>query len=136
MSSLASPIATDLGEQGRMKLLCSSSDLRELEGLIKRLVCVGIRCAVSKDSGDSHHSVWVQQDSDFPLALRIFTNRSTPRPVPHWASLLDVPLPAVEKPAVPTKREPATPAVPAACGPGTPSVVIVESGGPTRTGTV
>lgn len=133
MSSLASTVATDIEELGRMKLLCSSSDLRELEGLIKRLVCVGIRCAVSKDSSSSYLSVWVQQDSDFPLALRIFTSRSTPRPVPHWASVLDVPLPAVAEPAASPKQEPATPA---ACGAGTASMVLVESRGPTRTGTV
>jgi hypothetical protein len=133
MGSLASPVATTtIGHQGRMKLLCSSSDLRELEGLVKRLVCVGIRCAVSKDSGSSQLSVWVQQDNDFPLALRIFTNRPKPRPVPHWASALDLPLPAIEKPA--TARKGNT-AIPVPCGAGTLSVAIFDSNRSTRTGT-
>ena len=107
-----------------MKLLCSSSDLGELEGLVKRLVCVGIRCAVCKDSSNSHLSVWIQQDNDFPLALRIFVKRDAPRRLPHWACVLNSSPLATEVAAAPVAR-----------GAGGPSSVLVQPKGPTRTGT-
>jgi hypothetical protein len=69
-------------------LLCSSSDLREPERLVKRLVHAGIPCAVCKNSINSRLSVWVQQDHDFLLALNIFVDREALRPVPPWAELL------------------------------------------------
>jgi hypothetical protein len=106
-----------------MKLLCASSDLGELKGLVKRLVRIGIPCAVCKDSISSQLSVWIQQDSDFPLALKMFVERDKPRPLPHWASLLDLAVPATEERAVP-----------ATDGISTPSVMVVQLRGPTRTG--
>ena len=107
-----------------MKLLCASSDLGELKGLVKRLVRIGIPCAVCKDSIDSQLSVWIQQDSDFPLALKMFVERDNPRPLPHWASLLDLAVPATGERAVP-----------ATDGISTLGVMVVQLGGPTRTGT-
>ena len=116
-----------------MKLLCSSSDLRELEGLVKRLVCVGIPCGVGKDSSTSQLSVWIQQDSDFPLALRIFASRTTPRRLPHWACVLDSPAPVIKNSTAATSQNSARAA---AKGRNTASVVLVHSTGATRTGTV
>jgi hypothetical protein len=78
----------------RMKLLFSSSDLGELGRLVKRLVWARIPCAVCKDPINSHLSVWIQRDIDFPLALHVFTNRDAPRRLPHWARALDSALPA------------------------------------------
>lgn len=113
--------------------MCSSSDLRELEGLVKRLVCVGIPCGVGKDPSTSHLSVWIQQDSDFPLALRIFASRATPRRLPHWACVLDSPAPVVKNSAAPATKNSARAATK---GRNTASVVLVHSTGTTRTGTV
>ncbi len=128
-----------------MKLLCASSDLGELERLVKRLVCIGIPCAVCKDSIDSQLSVWIQQDSDFPLALKIFVERDKPRPLPHWASLLDLAVPANEDSAVPAAEESALPATEERLGEDvglagldgidTTRVVVVQSQWPTRTAT-
>jgi hypothetical protein len=115
-----------------MKLLCSSSDLRELKELVKRLVRIGIPCAVCKDSINSQLSVWIQQDNDFPLALKIFVSRDKPRALPPWASLLDSAVRATEDAAMTATKKPA---VPATGGMGTPSVVLVQSKGPTLTGT-
>ncbi len=115
-----------------MKLLCASSDLGELKGLVKRMVCIGIPCAVCKDSIDSQLSLWIQRDSDFPLALKIFVERDKPRPLPHWASLLDLAMPATKDSAAPATEEHA---VPASDGISTPSVMVVQLRGSTRTGT-
>jgi hypothetical protein len=114
-----------------MKLLCASSDLGELKGLVKRLVRMGIPCAVCKDSISPQLSVWIQQDSNFPMALKIFVERDKPRPLPHWASLLDSAVPAADDPAVPATEDRA---VPATDGISTPSVMVVQLRGPTRTG--
>jgi len=124
-----------------MKQLCSSSDLRELTELVKRLVCLGIPCAVCKDGGNNLVSVWIQQDNDFPLALKMYVERKAPRPVPAWAYLIEVPVPAAEDSAVPAGRDGAGQAggdgaAPASDGEDAPSVVLVESRGPTRTGSV
>ena len=116
-----------------MKLLCTSSDLGELEALVKRLVRIGIPCGVCKEPNSSRLSVWIQQDEDFPLALRIYANRPTPRRLPHWACLLDsAPAPIADAPAPPTPR----PAPQAAKRSGTVGAVQVQAKGPTRTGTV
>ena len=115
-----------------MKLLCASSDLGELGGLVKRLVRIGIPCAVCKDSSGSHLSVWIQQDCHFPMALRISVERDKPRPLPPWANLLDLDVPAKEDPAVAASEgctEPGTEAKNSA------SVVVVQSKGATLTGT-
>jgi hypothetical protein len=77
-----------------MKLLFSSPDLGELGGLVKRQVWARIPCAVCKAPVNSHLSVWIQRDIDFPLALHIFTHRHAPCRLPHWARALDAPLPA------------------------------------------
>jgi hypothetical protein len=114
-----------------MKLLCASSDLGELKELVKRLVRIGIPCAVCKDSIPSQLSVWIQQDNDFPLALKMFVERKKPRPLPPWASLLDVAVPATEESALPATEECA---VAATEGVGTASVLVVQLRGPTRTG--
>jgi hypothetical protein len=87
-----------------MKLLCASSDLGELQGLLKRLLRIGIPCAVCKDSNRSQLGVWIQQDEDFPLALKISVEREKPRPLPHWASLLDLAVPSTEQGAMPRCR--------------------------------
>ena len=115
-----------------MKLLCASSDLGELGGLVKRLVRIGIPCAVCKDSSGSQLSVWIQQDCHFPMALRISVERDKPRPLPPWANLLDLDVPANEDPAVAAAED--------CTGPGTEaknsaSVVVVQSKGGTLTGT-
>ena len=94
-----------------MKLLCASSDLGELKGLVKRLVRIGIPCAVCKDSVVSQLSVWIQQDSDFPLALKLFVERDKPRPLPQWASLLDLAVPASEESALRATEELGVPAL-------------------------
>ena len=139
-----------------MKLLCASSDLGELKELVKRLVRIGIPCAVCKDCIDSQLSVWIQQDNHFPLALKVFVERDKPRPLPHWASLLDLAAPATEDPAVPAAEDCASPAtgetalhasektglpaaedfgLPALEGIDTAKVMVVQSKCPTRTGT-
>ena len=97
-----------------MKLLISSCDFEDLGRVVKRLVCACIPCAVCQDPIPSHLSVWVQQDIDFPLALRVVMNRGTPRPLPHWARIYDSPLPATDR------NEPA-------------NVSFIRPKGPTRT---
>ena len=77
-----------------MKLLVSSTDLDDLGRIVKRLVCACIPCAVCKDPGSSHLSVWIQRDIDFPLALRTVVNREQRPRLPHWARALE-PAPAV-----------------------------------------
>ena len=99
-----------------MKLLISSHDLDDLKRVVKRLVWASIPCAVCKDPRSSDLSVWIQQDLDFPLALRISVNRDAPRRLPHWARALDFALP-------PTKRI------------RTASVRLVQPAGPTQTAT-
>lgn len=116
-----------------MKLLCLSWEFGEVEGLVKRLVCVGIPCGVSKDSGNSQLGVWIQQDEDFPLALRIFANRPAPRRLPHWACVLHSPPAAIPESAVPATPAPASRAPKAV---NRASMVVVQSKGPTQTGTV
>jgi hypothetical protein len=115
-----------------MKLLCASSDLGELKGLVKRLVRIGIPCAVCKDSIDSQLSVWIQQDRDFPLALKMFVERDKPRPLPHWASLLDLAVPATTESALSATEDFG---LPATDGIDTTRVMVVQSKWPTRTGT-
>ena len=80
-----------------MKMLFSSPDLEELGRLVKRLVWAHIPCAVCKDSINSHLSVWIQQDIDFPLALHVFTNRDAPRRLPQWAHIFDPALPGTNE---------------------------------------
>ncbi len=116
-----------------MRVLCSSSDLSELTELVKRLLSLGIPCAVCKDGGNSQLTVWIQQDDDFPLALKIYVERKAPRPLPPWASLLDAPAPVAKECAVPATEEVAVPAADAKDG---PCVVVVRTRGPTRTGSV
>ncbi len=117
-----------------MKLLCLSSDLRELAELLERLLGVGIRCAVHEYS-NSQVGVWVQSDNDLPRALQIVVDRDMPRPLPPWASLLGTPLTGEpEETAAPTSRGQADPATETE-GKNTPSVVVVRSEGSTRTGT-
>ncbi len=107
-----------------MKLLFSSSDSREVERTLKRLLWARIPCAVGRDPVNSYLAVWIQQESDFPRALNIFVNRNTPRPLPHWAQFLE-PAPPVDKPT----------SLPAADGEENPGVVVLASEGLTRTGT-
>jgi hypothetical protein len=78
----------------QMKLLFSSADLGEVGQLVKRLVWARIPCAVCRDAVNAYLSVWIQQDVDYPLALRIFTHRDRPRPLPRWACVFDTDLPA------------------------------------------
>lgn len=111
--------------------MCASSDLGELQSLVKRLLHIGIPCAVCKDSINSQLSVWIQQDNDFPLALKIFVEQDKPRPLPHWARVLDLVPPATGDSALPATEERA---VAATDGISTPSVIVVQPKGPTRTG--
>lgn len=80
-----------------MKLLIYSSDLNDLERVVKRLVCACIPCAVCKDPVNSHLSVWIQQDPDFPLALRVVMNREGRARLPHWARVYDSSLPGTHQ---------------------------------------
>jgi len=82
-----------------MKLLISSTDFDDLERVVKQLVWACIPCAVCKDPISSHLSVWIQQDIDFPLALRVSMNRDAPRRLPHWARVFDCALPATQRSA-------------------------------------
>ena len=77
-----------------MKLLISSADLDDLERVVKRLVRACIPCAVCKDPVSSHLSVWIQQDIDFPLALRVVMNRDKRSGIPHWARVYESASPA------------------------------------------
>jgi len=115
-----------------MKLLSASSDLGELKELVKRLLHIGIPCAVCRDALNSQWSVWIQQDNDFPLALKMFVERRTPRPVPAWAHLIDVPVPEAEESAGLAAGDDAAAA---SEGVSSPGVTVVQVMGPTRTGT-
>jgi hypothetical protein len=123
LSLVARAVAANLKHRGWMKLLCASSDLGELKGLVKRLVRIGIPCAVCKESIASQLSVWIQQDNDFPLALKMLVEQKKPRPLPPWVSLLELAVPAA-----------ADRGVPATDGLSTPSVMVVQPRGPTWTG--
>ncbi len=116
-----------------MRLLCSSSDLRELTDLVKRLLRHRIPCGVCRDTVNCQLSVWVQQDSNFPQALKIFADRDRPRALPPWALLLGSPVPVAVDSAVPAGEGAA---VAATDGKDMPNVVVVQSKGSTRTGTV
>ena len=107
-----------------MKLLITSSDFDDLERLVKRLVWARIPCAVRKDPGTSHLSVWIQRDIDFPLALRAVVNREERPRLPHWARALE-PAPTV------TDRS----GLPATDGIAPPQELLVRSKTPTWTGT-
>jgi hypothetical protein len=87
-----------------MKLLCSSPDLEELAELVKKLVWAYIPCAVCKDPINSQLSLWIQQDIDFPLALRIYAKRQAPRRLPHWACVFDPTLTATNAMKTPSVR--------------------------------
>ncbi len=116
-----------------MKQLCSSSDRRELTELLKRLLRIGIPCALCKDSSNAQLSVWVQQDNDLPLALKILAERGTSRPVPPWAYVVELPGPPAEKFALAEGQDGFGPATEGTAG---PSVVLVSTRGRTRTGSV
>ena len=107
-----------------MKLLISSADLDDLEPVLKRLVCACIPCAVCKDPGSSHLSVWIQRDIDFPLALRVVVNQDERPRLPHWARALEPVPPA-------TKHS----GLPATNGIAPPRGLLVQSKAPTCTGT-
>ena len=87
-----------------MKLLVSSDDLEDLERVVKRLVWACIPCAVCKEPGSSQLSVWIQQDLDFPLALRISVSRGAPRRLPHWARVFDSAAPPTREMGLATVR--------------------------------
>jgi hypothetical protein len=107
-----------------MKLLVTSTDLDDLGRIVKRLVCACIPCAVCKDPGSSHLSVWIQRDIDFPLALRVVVNREERPRLPHWARALE--------PALPAARRSALPAIP---GIEPPQELLAQSKTPTWTWT-
>ena len=46
-----------------MKLLITSTDLDDLERVVKRLVWNRIPCAVCKDPGSPHLSVWIHNEA-------------------------------------------------------------------------
>jgi hypothetical protein len=95
--------------QERMKLLITSTDLDDLGRLVKRLVWARIPCAVGKDPGTSHLSVWIQRDIDFPLALRVIVNREERPRLPHWARALEPGLAVAERSALPATNGIAAP---------------------------
>lgn len=68
-----------------MQLLASSTDFEDLALLIKRMVRAHIPSAVSKDPGNGQLGIWVQQDCDFPLALRVASTPPRQRRLPDWA---------------------------------------------------
>jgi hypothetical protein len=72
-----------------MKVLYSSSNIREHTELVKRLLDRAIPCAVLKKSGNSQPSVWIQHDSNFPQAVEVFADQNRARPLPPWVSVLD-----------------------------------------------
>jgi hypothetical protein len=72
-----------------MRVLYSSSNLREHAELIKRLLDRGIPCAVFKKSRNSQPSVWIQHDSNFPQAVEVFADQNRTRPLPPWLSVLE-----------------------------------------------
>ena len=87
-------MAANFEHQEGMRLLISSTDLDDLARVVKQLVWARIPCAVCKDPISSHLNVWIQQDIDFPLALRVSVNREAPRRLPHWARVYDAAVPA------------------------------------------
>jgi hypothetical protein len=107
-----------------MRLLISTTDLDDLERVVKRLVCAYIPCEVCKEPDSARLNVWVQQDVDFPLALRILVNRGVRSRLPHWARALESVLPA-----------PRPSAAPATDGGAPPQGPLVQFSEPTRTGT-
>jgi hypothetical protein len=88
-----------------MKLLISSTDLDDLERVVKRLIWACIPCAVCKEPRSSHLSVWIQQDLDFPLALSVVMNRDRRSRLPHWARAFESALPATMLPRLPAPME-------------------------------
>ncbi len=115
-----------------MKLLCLSAELRELTDLVKKLLRIGIRCAVYQEPGCPQSGVWIQEDADFPQALKILVDQKGPRPLPAWACLLGVAQEAPQRPAPAPTKCCTAPAIEAKT---MPSVVVVRSEGTTRTGT-
>ena len=107
-----------------MKLLITSTDLDDLGRIVKRLVWARIPCAVCKDPGSSHLSVWIQRDIDFPLALRVVVNREERPRLPHWARALEPALTVTERAALPATK-----------GIEPPQELLVQSKTPTWTGT-
>ena len=78
-----------LGQRSGMRVLYSSSQLREHTELVKRLLNRGIPCAVFKSCGDSRLSVWIQHDSNFPQAVEVLADQNRGRPLPLWACVLE-----------------------------------------------
>ncbi len=113
-----------------MKLLCLSSDLRDVAELVEALLRIGIRCAVHEYS-NSQVGVWVQQDTDLSRGLQVTTDRQNPRPLPPWASLLGAPDEVEQSDGAESEVSAPRPAG----GTNTPSLVVVRSEGSTRTGT-
>jgi hypothetical protein len=107
-----------------MKLLITSTDLDDLQRVVKRLVCAGIPCAVYRDPGSPHLSVWIQQDLDFPLAVRVVMNREERARLPHWARALE--------PSLTTNQRSASPVT---NGTEPPRELVAESMTTTWTGT-
>jgi hypothetical protein len=73
-----------------MKMLLASNDLSMVQPVAKRLVAWGIPIALQKAADlSSYLEVWIQRDSDFPLARALLptmalspaTPQSAPRPI-------------------------------------------------------
>jgi hypothetical protein len=71
-----------------MRVLYSSSNLREHTELIKRLLDRAIPCAVIKKSGNCQLSVWIQHDSNYPQAVEVFADQNRGRPLAPWVCVL------------------------------------------------
>lgn len=72
-----------------MRLLFLSSEPAELRQTLKWLLRASIPCAVWRGDGIARYGVWVQNDEDFPKALRIRMLWAKPRPVAPWVHLLE-----------------------------------------------
>ena len=73
----------------QVKLLFVSSDSDEIIRTVRYLLRAGVRCAVRKERWNSCYGVWVQNEEDFPRALRIYLDCAKPRKLPPWAEVLE-----------------------------------------------
>jgi hypothetical protein len=73
----------------QVKLLFVSSDPEEIIRTVRYLLRAGVRCAVRRERWNSCYGVWVQNEEDFPRALRIYMDCAKPHPLPPWAEVLE-----------------------------------------------
>ena len=73
----------------QVKLLFVSSNPEEIINTIKYLLRAGVRCAVRRERWNSCYGVWVQNEADFPRALRIYLDCCKPLPLPPLSGVLE-----------------------------------------------